>query len=84
MLSVGEEATQGKIRRIDCEAVLNTLLAKMDSVSRVRDIDEDAIDTTDTLPGKRNRAIVGAVENAEDLLGNPGARCRVGDLTRPL
>ena len=55
---------QGKIRRIDREAQLKTLLAKMDAIDRKSKTDEGAMDTSDALPGKRTRATVGDLHPA--------------------
>ena len=63
------------------KAVLKTRFATMDAVGRKREIDaEGAMDTSETFPGERNRAVVDAMESSDKFLGNQEARCRPGDL----
>ena len=40
----------------------------------------DDIDTSETLAGRRDRALIDAVEDSEDVPGNRERRWRVGDL----
>ena len=67
--------------RRDSKVVSKTQLASTDEVDRKHGMDEaGAMDASGTLFGKRNRALVDAAENSEELLGNQEERCRVGDL----
>ena len=53
----------------------------MDEVGQKRKIAKElAMDTSETLPGRRGRALVGAVENSEEFPGNQEERCCAGDL----
>ena len=68
-------ATTGKIRR----QYKKTLLASMHAVDQKRKIaDGGAMDTSETIFGGRGCALVDALENSEESLGNLVKRWRVG------
>ena len=53
----------------------------MDAVEPERNWDAaDATDTSESLPGKRNRAADDAADKSDESPGNQGRRCRVGNL----
>ena len=77
VIFVGEEALRGKIRMRHYTNRLPT----PDAAKLKRKIAcEDAMDTSGTLSGKWNRAMVDAAANSDELHGNQDRRCRVGDL----
>ena len=65
----------------DWKAVSKTrLAAKGEASGKRKHGEEGAMNTSETLPGKLRRAVVGAVGNSEELLGAQEERRRVGDL----
>ena len=55
-------------------------MAATGAVERKRKINEEgAMDTSETLPGKRNRTIGDAAESSKELRDNQETRSRAGD-----
>ena len=67
--------------RSDSQAALKTRLASTDKVDRNRTVTENrAMDDSETLAGKRDRAPVDVTDISEESDGNQEKRCRVGDI----